>query len=173
MERRPYAGVIKEFMERRQALIGARRGTNFYHDVDTDTGLPTYGLKNIKTGLTLNLVVPNDRSDLASLKLLPAPTDDNPLPASLVRVDFDWRSNMIHRVRTIEPKNDTYFGRLAQRIGGNIVHPGNNVLTAYDALDNMFQIMAEKRKRVIDNQLGLNRQSSTTASHDYLFTLNG
>ncbi|MEK6889978.1 MAG: hypothetical protein AABX35_02210 [Nanoarchaeota archaeon] len=157
MATRPYSGVIKEFMERRQEMLSARRGSKFYQDADTYNVLPTYGLVNNGTGLILNLSVPTDIEDLASLRLLPIPTDENLSPASLVRVDFDWRSNIVHRVRTIEPKNDTYFGRLAQRIGGNIVHPGNNVLTAYAALDNMFGIMAEKRKRVIDNQLGLNR----------------
>lgn len=175
MANRPYAGVIKDFLDRRHELMSARRESEFYYtcDVYPENGAPTYGLYNIKTGLRLNLTVPTDRDDLASLKLSSPNLNANESSASLVRVDFDWRSSIIHRIATIEPKTDTHLGRLVRGIGGTFVHPSYRVSSAYDASHNMLGIIAEKRKRVVDSQLELNKSSSTTGRIEPLFALNG
>ncbi len=158
MANRSYAGVIEEFLGRRHELMSARRGLKFYQDVDNDegAGLPRYGINCLTTGLRLNLTVPIDEDISADFTLF-----DQGLTTGFQRypvflVNFDIKGRIISRSACPDFNDKTYLGRVLLGLSDeSFADVRYRVKNARDAMDSMFRIMENKRRRVAENGLGL------------------
>lgn len=148
MRDRPYAGVIREFLERRSKMTKGRLA-KYYNISDIDSSIPTYSLFNTNTGLKLSLAVPIERIDFANLSLV----DTCVLNLPIMMINFDWRSAMKNKWDEVNVNTDNHLGGLVAGTTRGFEHPSYRVVSVYGALDNMFRIMDERRKKVVDKHL--------------------
>ncbi|MEK6910649.1 MAG: hypothetical protein AABW82_02645 [Nanoarchaeota archaeon] len=87
MQRRPYAGVIAKFFDKRTALVG--RDHQLYCPVEEYRDVPTYSVRNVVTGLDLRLKVPTDKKSPASLVLADTSLESSNSFHPLITVTFD------------------------------------------------------------------------------------